>query len=284
MNDLLNKLYGMIKPQDPVVAATSPMTSSQLGMLNRVLGLTTQQAQVAMEQTPEKLEQSRAMLEQYTPGQPMDPRLLEQFMNLAGFGPMGMTKAVSPLVNEFATVSSKVDDLYKQLQTGSSNPNILKEYKQLRLRRDELMKDVPPQEPQGLLDTSYKGSHVAPNAETYGATLDRLENIMPADVYTQQGKRLYGLGDRMVDSEWYIAALKAKGKPDAEITIYRAVPKNVENINSGDWVTTSKQYAKQHGERTLDGDYKILTKKVKARTLASEGYPYELGYNESVVK
>jgi hypothetical protein len=90
VNDLLNKLYGMIKPQDPMVAATSPMTSSQLGMLNRVLGLTTQQAQVAMEQTPEKLEQSRAMLEQYTPGQPMDPRLLEQFMNLAGFGPMGM--------------------------------------------------------------------------------------------------------------------------------------------------------------------------------------------------
>lgn len=91
MNDLLNKLYGMIKPQNPMVAATSPMTSSQLGMLNRVLGLTTQQAQGAMEQTPEKLAQSRAMLEQYTPGQPMDPRLLEQFMNLAGFGSAGIT-------------------------------------------------------------------------------------------------------------------------------------------------------------------------------------------------
>jgi hypothetical protein len=132
----------------------------------------------------------------------------------------------------------------------------------------------------GLLDVAYRGSHSAPNAEVYGATLDDLTKIMPADVYAPEGKRLYGFGDRLVDSEWRIAALKTRGKPDAEIEVYRAVPKGVKDINSGDWVTTSKTYADQHGERTLDGDYEIIKRKVKARTLSSEGYPYEFGYNE----
>jgi ribosomal protein S18 acetylase RimI-like enzyme len=132
----------------------------------------------------------------------------------------------------------------------------------------------------GLLDTDYRGSHSAPNAEVYGATLDDLTKIMPANVYSPEGKQLYGLGDRLVDSEWRIAALKTRGKPDAEIEVYRAVPKGVKDINSGDWVTTSKTYASQHGERTLDGDYEIIKKKVKAKTLSSEGYPYEFGYNE----
>ncbi len=92
--------------------------------------------------------------------------------------------------------------------------------------------------------TTYRGSHLAPNAERYGATLDDLTKIMPADVYAQSGKQLYGFGDKLIDSEWRIAALKARNKPDAMIDIYRAVPKGVKEISSGDWVTTSPTYAK----------------------------------------
>lgn len=102
-------------------------------------------------------------------------------------------------------------------------------------------------------NVEYKGSHTAPNAQVYGATLDDLTKIMPADVYEAKGKQLYGIGDPLIDSQWRIAALKAKGKPDADIEIYRAVPKGVKEINSGDWVTTSPAYAKWHGENVLDG-------------------------------
>lgn len=130
-----------------------------------------------------------------------------------------------------------------------------------------------------IKDVSYRGSHLAPNAKNYGATLDDLTKILPEDVYSQQGKQLYGFGDRMIDSEWRIAALKARGKPNAEVEIFRAVPKGVKDINSGDWVSTSKTYAKQHGETTLGGDYEIISKKVPAKTLSTEGYPYEYGYN-----
>jgi hypothetical protein len=126
----------------------------------------------------------------------------------------------------------------------------------------------------------YRGSHVAPNWKVYGAPLHDLTQIMPADVYSQSGKQLYGIGDALTDSEWRTAALKARNKPDAIIDVYRAVPKGIKDINHGDWVTTSKNYAKLHGENVLDGDYDVIKKSVPAKTLSTEGYPYEFGYHE----
>ena len=51
-------------------------------------------------------------------------------------------------------------------------------------------------------------------------------------------------------------------------------------INNGDWVTTSKLYAKQHGESNLNNNYKIVTKAVKASQLYTDGNSiFEWGYN-----
>ena len=51
-------------------------------------------------------------------------------------------------------------------------------------------------------------------------------------------------------------------------------------IDAGDWVTLSKDYAVLHGESTLRGDYKILTKEVPARTLFTDGNSiFEFGYD-----
>jgi hypothetical protein len=166
-----------------------------------------------------------------------------------------------------------LDDVYKMIDEDSS-VNLVSPQMQQRIA------PTPETELLGQDFAEYRGTHTAPNAKRYGATLDDLTQILPDDVYSQEGKRLYGIGDRLIDSEWRIAALKARGKPEAEIEIYRAVPKGVKDINDGDWVSTSKAYAKSHGEGTLNGEYDIITKKVKARTLSTEGYPYEYGYNE----
>ena len=131
-----------------------------------------------------------------------------------------------------------------------------------------------------LLPDQYRGSHVAPNAQVYGGTLDDLGKIMPEDVYTSKGKKLYGINDPNIDNEWWKEVYLSKGKPDRLVEVHRAVPKGVKIINNGDWVTTSKTYAKNHGENALNGEYDIITKKVPAKTLSSEGYPYEFGYNE----
>ena len=52
-------------------------------------------------------------------------------------------------------------------------------------------------------------------------------------------------------------------------------------INSGDWVTISKEYAIEHGKSEL-GDFKILSKTVKASQLYTDGNSiFEWGYNVS---
>jgi len=64
-----------------------------------------------------------------------------------------------------------------------------------------------------------------------------------------------------------------KGNPDAEVTIYRAVPneKNITKINSGDFVTLSKRYADLHGAGGYGRDGtdsgKVLELKVKVKDI-----------------
>lgn len=54
------------------------------------------------------------------------------------------------------------------------------------------------------------------------------------------------------------------------------------SINNGDWVTLSKAYAKEHGEGALNGDYKIISQKVPARKLFTDGNSiHEFGYDMS---
>jgi len=55
---------------------------------------------------------------------------------------------------------------------------------------------------------------------------------------------------------------------------------NVSQIFPGDWITIWRPYAAQHGNSTLNGEYKILSKTVPASTLYTDGNSiYEFGYN-----
>lgn len=85
-----------------------------------------------------------------------------------------------------------------------------------------------------------------------------------------------------------LAALKGiKDNPDAEVTIYRAVPKGVKNINEGDWVSLSKTYAKEHGMHETDAkkDMPVISKKVKAKDIGWDGNDLnEFVYNPETKK
>ena len=130
---------------------------------------------------------------------------------------------------------------------------------------------------------SYRGSHTAPGPD-FGAPLHDLTGggqMYPADVYSPKAAQYYGTGYPKADKEAFALANKVRGNPDAEVTMYRAVPKNesIKDINAGDWVTLSKEYAKNHGESVLDNDYKILSKKVKAKDLWTNADSiHEFGY------
>ena len=52
--------------------------------------------------------------------------------------------------------------------------------------------------------------------------------------------------------------------------------------NPGDWITINREYAKEHGESQLNGQYKILSKTVKAKDIYTDGNSIqEWGYDPS---
>ena len=134
-----------------------------------------------------------------------------------------------------------------------------------------------------LKPAEYRGSHKAPGPD-FGAPLYDLTGggqMYPADVYSAKAAQYYGTGYPKADKEAFALAQRVRGNPDAEITMYRAVPNDekITSINAGDWVTLSKDYAKTHGESALKNDYKILSQKVKAKDLWTNADSiHEFGY------
>jgi len=132
-------------------------------------------------------------------------------------------------------------------------------------------------------DFAYRGSHTAPGPD-FGAPLYDLTGggkMYPADVYSPKAAQYYRTGHPVADKEAFAIAQRVKGNPDATVTMYRAVPKdkNITTINQGDWVTLSKNYAKNHGDYVLKGNYKIIEQKVKAKDLWTNADSiHEFGY------
>lgn len=101
-------------------------------------------------------------------------------------------------------------------------------------------------------------------------------NMLPRDVYTHPDFSIASgairRGEKAANESWS-ALQKIKGKPDAEITIYRAGKKN--QLNTGDWVTFSKKYAAD----SVEGAEKVYSFKVKAKDVLFAGDDInEFGY------
>lgn len=197
--------------------------------------------------------------------------------------------SLKALQGEYYDATAKANELYGILRGGNKDPQVLEQYKQVSARRDELYPQVfpktPEPEPQGLMGAvnDYRGQHVAPTKDS-GAPLWKLEDVYPEDFYSASGARFYGDGaEPMRDARIVSMMQSMRGKPNAPVTVYRAVPKSVDSkkaLNAGDWVTIDRQYAKEHGEGALQGDYKIVKKTVKARDLFTNADSiYEMGYD-----
>ena len=223
-----------------------------------------------------------------------------------------------------------LDDVYKMIDEDSS----------VNLVSPQMQQRIAPTPQTGLLGqevADYRGSHQAPSPD-FGAPLYDLTGggqMYPADVYSSKAAQYYG-GNLPYDQKAFSIAQQFKDKPDALVTIYRAVPKEASNseklatlekqmsaymkrgtlpkdadnysngskwydaayderdklrkmsdepsndistINAGDWVTLTKEYAKDHGESALKGEYKILSKKVKAKEVWTNADSiHEFGY------
>lgn len=123
--------------------------------------------------------------------------------------------------------------------------------------------------PAGLLGTIGKvpkpkyGIDHRPMTEEGGAS--RLHDLTPAfgeDIYGKNALQYFGSGDAREAS--VVRTLRnLRGKPDAEVTIYRGIPEGAEGkIQAGDWVTLDQAVAKDYGGQ-------VVAMKVKAKDITS---------------
>lgn len=108
----------------------------------------------------------------------------------------------------------------------------------------------------------------------------------PEDVYSHNGLRYYSTGEDKMDAEAYRLIKQSDGRPNMPIRIYRSVEKDgAGKILPGDWVTTVRQYAKDHGDANISGEHKVISKLVYARDVFTAGDSWlEWGYHPQEFK
>lgn len=176
------------------------------------------------------------------------------------------------VVKEESRVNSENDDIRFSRQT---NNNIDQHYMALAKRykngdssvESELRSLVNNRaQEKGFGKPDYRMEHSAPNSkDEISQSIDNLKGLYPDDLYSSKGYQYYGTGYDAMDRKAWDILKRIKGKPDDTVTIYRAYPKGTGGtITNGDWVTIVRDYAVEHGEANLGGNYQIVSKDVKA--------------------
>lgn len=119
----------------------------------------------------------------------------------------------------------------------------------------------------------YRGAHKFYKDESTSSPLYNLEQGSSSPLNFYRDIRYYVDYRNAPSVESGKIILNVKGKPDATVIIYRAVPKGAIEINPGDWITLSKSYAKNHGLHHEDPklNMTVISKKVKAKEVWWDG-------------
>ena len=195
--------------------------------------------------------------------------------------------------NDFKT--GKLATLYRILPNGKVEKfnNSFKMWSDEKITPEELKSFATPVIPtgkgkQGIVEGEGKTSQLdkptygmahRPTFEGMPPSHNLLEgDVIPRDVYEHpefsiaSGRNLKT--DKAAKESWEVLQ-KIKGKPNEEVTIYRATRKN--ELNTGDWVTFSKTYAEDSVE--LNTPEKVYSFKVKAKDVIFAGDDInEFGY------
>ena len=144
---------------------------------------------------------------------------------------------------------------------GTGDPN-----DQLAVNIIQSLKDKP-----NATVTIYRS---IPRILTISEKIDELEKHKA--FILKYGKLPNGVGNWQNSSQYYdfiydeLKRLKETPKQDEKLSV----------INDGDWVTTVRQYAVDHGKAHLGNNFKILSKKVKAKNIYGNGDSImEFGYS-----
>ena len=239
---------------------------------------------------------------------PRSPSMAEDFDSgeylsgaLKGLGGLGDVLSAVPFVGPVASGILKTPlAVQKILKAGESLEDGLsrtrksfergetgarEEYLTLRNARDELGEDFIDEGIGSLTatkgsgdDVSYRMMHSPTTPDAGAARLDDMTgggNVFPDDVYSSKGLQYYGDPSNKADQESFNIIRAVRADPEAEVTVYRAVPKGVSEINPGDFVTLSPDYAKTHGMSGYgamgDEAGDVISMKVKVKEVFSDG-------------
>jgi hypothetical protein len=108
----------------------------------------------------------------------------------------------------------------------------------------------------------YGMAHRPMTSEGGASKLFEPEKSFGEDIFGKNALQYFGSGDPREKSVLNIIRM-IRGNPEAEVTIYRGVPKGTgKQINTGDWVTLDRNVASDYGPV-------ILEKKVRARDITT---------------
>lgn len=111
-----------------------------------------------------------------------------------------------------------------------------------------------------------------------GVPITELAEVLGDEAFDHPEEHGYG----ECDAETIRQLRHVRAYPEAAVRIYRALPPDLGQINRGDWVTLSKDYARQHAMRddTAANDWPIVYADVPAGTVLSDGKDLdEYGYS-----
>lgn len=135
-----------------------------------------------------------------------------------------------------------------------------------------------------ISENDFRMRHTAPNGrDGFSRSIDDVSGIYPEDLYSPNGYHYYGDGDVRRDRFSANVFSRVRNNPDALVKIYRAVPKTTKEtkLRNGDWVSVNREYAKEHGERNINGGYKIIEDEVPAKYVYTDGNSlHEQGYDD----
>lgn len=210
-----------------------------------------------------------------------DQDILDQLFSANASKSAGLLGSVASDVSQRGDdLVARVDAARKAMLDSPNDAGLFDEYKRLRRERDAAEIEAPAAQPSSGLLSDYVGDHQAPMRDGNAPAFDLAGDIYPDDIYSPKAVQYYGTGNQSMDKDTMGLLQSLRGKPDADVTIYRAVPKGVDQLNAGDWVTVNKQYARDHGEAALGGDFDIVEKKVKAKDIFTNGDSiHEFGYD-----
>lgn len=128
----------------------------------------------------------------------------------------------------------------------------------------------------------WRMAHRAPDRNS-GVTIDNADEVYGGDgsIRSPLAHRYYGEG-RDYDVKAIMTLRKAWRDPDGSIKVYRAVPSDVKDdrLRNGDWVSPTKEYAQEHGERYFENGFRIIEQDVPVQHLYLDGNSiHEFGYD-----